>query len=106
MARNPVMFVVEIVASLTTILFVGDIAVGAGDLGFSFQIDLWLWFTILFANLAEAVAEGRGKAQAASLRKTKVGNAGQEARQSGDARLPLGPGFRPGAGRSGAGGGR
>ena len=72
MARNPVMFVVEIVASLTTILFIRDIAIGAGDLGFSFQINLWLWFTILFANLAEAVAEGRGKAQAASLRKTKV----------------------------------
>jgi len=72
MARNPVMFVVEIVAALTTILFIRDIAAGAGNLSFSFQINLWLWFTVLFANFAEAVAEGRGKAQAASLRKTKV----------------------------------
>jgi K+-transporting ATPase ATPase B chain len=72
MARNPVMFVVEIVATLTTILFIRDLATGNGNLLFSFQINLWLWFTVLFANFAEAVAEGRGKAQAESLRKTKV----------------------------------
>jgi K+-transporting ATPase ATPase B chain len=72
MARNPVMFVVEIVATLTTILFLRDLALGKGHYGFSFQINLWLWFTVLFANFAEAVAEGRGKAQAASLRKTKT----------------------------------
>ena len=72
MMRNPVMFVVEVVATLTTILFIRDLVTGAGNLGFSFQINLWLWFTVLFANLAEAVAEGRGKAQAASLRKTKT----------------------------------
>jgi K+-transporting ATPase ATPase B chain len=72
MARNPVMFVVEIVATLTTILFIRDLVTGAGDHLFSFQINLWLWFTVLFANFAEAVAEGRGKAQAESLRKTKV----------------------------------
>src|SRR5450631_2121918 len=72
MMRNPVMFVVETVATLTTILFIRDLVTGAGNLGFSFQINLWLWFTVLFANLAEAVAEGRGKAQAASLRKTKT----------------------------------
>lgn len=72
MIRNPVMFVVEVVAVLTTVLFLRDIATGAGGLGFSFQINLWLWFTLLFANFAEAVAEGRGKAQAASLRKTKT----------------------------------
>ena len=72
MASNPVMFVVEIVAALTTFLLIRDLAAGKSDLGFSFQINLWLWFTILFANLAEAVAEGRGKAQAASLRKTKT----------------------------------
>ena len=72
MWRNPVMFVVEIVATLTTILFVRDLVIGAEGLGFSFQINLWLWFTVLFANFAEAVAEGRGKAQAASLRKTKT----------------------------------
>ena len=69
--RNPVMFVVEVVATLTTILFIRDIATGAGHYGFSFQINLWLWFTVLFANFAEAVAEGRGKAQADSLRRTR-----------------------------------
>jgi K+-transporting ATPase ATPase B chain len=72
MARNPVMFVVEIVATLTTVLFIRDLVSGTGDHLFSFQINLWLWFTVLFANFAEAVAEGRGKAQAESLRKTKV----------------------------------
>jgi K+-transporting ATPase ATPase B chain len=72
MARNPVMFVVEIVATLTTILFIRDLVTGSGNFLFSFQINLWLWFTVLFANFAEAVAEGRGKAQAESLRKTKV----------------------------------
>jgi K+-transporting ATPase ATPase B chain len=72
MMRNPVMFVVEVVATLTTILFIRDLVTGAGNLGFSFQINLWLWFTVLFANFAEAVAEGRGKAQAASLRKTRT----------------------------------
>jgi K+-transporting ATPase ATPase B chain len=72
MIRNPVMFVVEIVATLTTILFIRDLVTGAGGLGFSFQINLWLWFTVLFANFAEAVAEGRGKAQAATLRRTKT----------------------------------
>ena len=66
------MFVVEIVATLTTILFLRDLVTGGGNLGFSFQINLWLWFTVLFANFAEAVAEGRGKAQAASLRQTKT----------------------------------
>jgi len=72
MIANPVMFVVEIVATLTTILFLRDLISGAPNLGFAFQINLWLWFTVIFANFAEAVAEGRGKAQAASLRKTKT----------------------------------
>src|SRR5476649_2082698 len=72
MARNPVMFAVELVATLTTILFLRDLVTGAGGYGFSFQINLWLWFTVLFANLAEAVAEGRGKAQAATLRKSRT----------------------------------
>ena len=68
--RNPIMFVVEIVSMATTILFVRDLLVGSGA-SFSGQISLWLWFTVLFANFAEAVAEGRGKAQAASLRRTQ-----------------------------------
>jgi potassium-transporting ATPase ATP-binding subunit len=72
MVRNPVMFVVEVVAALTTVLFLRDLVTGASGLGFSFQIILWLWFTVLFANFAEAVAEGRGKAQAAALRRTRT----------------------------------
>lgn len=72
LARNPVMFVVAVVSVLTTVLFLKDVATGADDLGFSFQIILWLWFTILFANFAEAVAEGRGKAQAESLRRSRT----------------------------------
>jgi K+-transporting ATPase ATPase B chain len=74
MARNPVMFVVEVVAALTTVIFLRDLATGGESLGFDFQIVLWLWFTVLFANFAEAVAEGRGKAQAESLRKTRTGS--------------------------------
>ena len=70
--RNPVMFVVAVVSTLTTVLFLRDLAVGAGHLGFALQINIWLWFTVLFANFAEAVAEGRGKAQAASLRRAKT----------------------------------
>ncbi|MFC5758409.1 potassium-transporting ATPase subunit KdpB [Rhizobium sp. GCM10022189] len=72
LAKNPVMFVVATVSALTTILFVRDLIAGNGNLGFSFQINLWLWFTVLFANFAEAVAEGRGKAQADSLRKART----------------------------------
>src|ERR1700750_726163 len=72
MLKNPVMFVVEIVAALTTVIFIRDLATGGEHLGFTFQIILWLWFTVLFANFAEAVAEGRGKARADSLRKTRT----------------------------------
>jgi len=69
--RNPVIFVTEAVAALVSLLFLRDLATGSGDAAFSGQIALWLWFTVLFATFAEAVAEGRGKAQAASLRRTK-----------------------------------
>jgi K+-transporting ATPase ATPase B chain len=72
MIKNPVMFVVEVVAALTTVIFVKNVVTGGSDLGFAFQIILWLWFTVLFANFAEAVAEGRGKAQAESLKKTRT----------------------------------
>ncbi|MCP1539518.1 potassium-transporting ATPase subunit KdpB [Methylorubrum extorquens] len=72
MIRNPVMFVVEVVAALTTVLFVRDLVTGGSDLFFSGQIILWLWFTLIFANFAEALAEGRGKAQADSLRRTRT----------------------------------
>ena len=71
MMKNPVMFVVEVVAALATVLLLRDWMNGADHLGFTFQIAIWLWFTVLFANFAEAVAEGRGKAQAASLRQTR-----------------------------------
>ncbi len=70
--RNPVMFVVEIVATLTTVLFLRDLVTGGTHMGFAFQVILWLWFTLLFANFAEAVAEGRGKAQADALRRTRT----------------------------------
>ncbi len=72
LARNPVMFVVAVVSALTSVLFVRDLVTGGGHLGFTFQIILWLWFTVLFANFAEAVAEGRGKAQADTLRRTRT----------------------------------
>ncbi len=72
LAKNPVMFVVAVVSMLTTVLFLRDLITGGGNLGFSLQINIWLWFTVLFANFAEAVAEGRGKAQADSLRKSRT----------------------------------
>jgi potassium-transporting ATPase ATP-binding subunit len=72
-AKNPVMFVVEIGSILTTLLIVRDIAQGhTQNLLFTVQVTLWLWFTVLFANFAEAMAEGRGKAQADTLRKAKT----------------------------------
>src|SRR5271165_3018977 len=72
MIRNPVMFVVEIVATLTTLIFIRDLATGGAHLGFTLQIIFWLWLTVVFANFAEAVAEGRGKAQAATLRRART----------------------------------
>ncbi len=70
-ARNPVMFVTLIGAALTTAATARSLAAGPFPL-FEFQISLWLWFTVLFANFAEALAEGRGKAQAESLRRSRV----------------------------------
>jgi K+-transporting ATPase ATPase B chain len=77
LVKNPVMFCVEIVSVLTTVFFLRDLFVGSskvvgGGALFSGQITLWLWFTVLFANFAEAVAEGRGKAQADTLRRTRT----------------------------------
>src|ERR1700754_3486546 len=71
MMRNPVMFVVEVGSVLTTILLILDAVRRVGNTGFNLQITLWLWFTVLFANFAEAMAEGRGKAQADALRQAK-----------------------------------
>src|SRR6516162_6967365 len=70
--KNPVMFVLEVVTALTTVILIRDLVTGGEHIGFEFQIVLWLWFTVLFANFAEAVAEGRGKAQAASLRRQRT----------------------------------
>ncbi|HJY16898.1 MAG TPA: potassium-transporting ATPase subunit KdpB [Xanthobacteraceae bacterium] len=70
--KNPVMFVLEVVTALTTIILIRDLVTGRPQIGFEFQIILWLWFTVLFANFAEAVAEGRGKAQAGTLRRQRT----------------------------------
>jgi K+-transporting ATPase ATPase B chain len=70
--KNPVMFVVEIVAALTTVILLREVVTGGDHLGFTFQIAVWLWLTVVFANFAEAVAEGRGKAQAATLRRART----------------------------------
>src|SRR3981189_3151110 len=72
MIKSPVMFVVEVVAALTTVIFLRDLVTGGENLAFTFRISLGLCFTVLFANFAEAVAEGRGKAQAESLKKTRT----------------------------------
>ena len=71
LAKNPVIFVTEAVSLLVTLFFIRDLASGNGLASFSGQIAAWLWFTVLFANFAEAVAEGRGKAQADALRRTR-----------------------------------
>jgi K+-transporting ATPase ATPase B chain len=67
LVRNPVIFVTEAVAAVVTVLFLRDLFTGSAQAGFSGQIAAWLWFTVLFATFAEAVAEGRGRAQADSL---------------------------------------
>jgi K+-transporting ATPase ATPase B chain len=72
MIKNPVMFVVETVSALTTVILIRDLVTGGTQIGFEFQIAFWLWFTVLFANFAEAIAEGRGKAQADALRRTRT----------------------------------
>jgi K+-transporting ATPase ATPase B chain len=71
LVKNPVMFVLEVVTALTTVILIRDLVTGGGHILFEFQIILWLWFTVLFANFAEAVAEGRGKAQADTLRRQR-----------------------------------
>jgi K+-transporting ATPase ATPase B chain len=72
LVKNPVMFVLEIVTALTTVILLRDLFTGGEHILFEFQIILWLWFTVLFANFAEAVAEGRGKAQADALRRQRT----------------------------------
>ncbi len=109
MIKNPVMFVVEIVAALTTVIFLRDLLTGGGEhLGFTFQIILWLWVTVLFANFAEAVAEGRGKAQAATLRQARTETIAKRLRRPTAARTGRPRAGAPDlqAGRHRAGGGR
>ncbi|MBV9760977.1 MAG: potassium-transporting ATPase subunit KdpB [Acidobacteriaceae bacterium] len=77
LVKNPVMFVVEVGAALTTIFLIRDVSIGSGARLFETQISIWLWFTVLFANFAEAMAEARGKAQADTLRKTKTDSMGR-----------------------------
>lgn len=84
MIKNPVMFVVEVASTLLTISLMRDLmTTGSVKLGFEFQITLWLWFTVLFANFAEAMAEGRGKAQADSLRRTRTSIRARRLREDG-----------------------
>jgi len=70
--KNPVLFIVEVGSLLTTLIFVQELLTGVGQPLFTGQVAFWLWFTVLFANFAEAMAEGRGKAQADTLRKTRT----------------------------------
>ncbi|HEX4231609.1 MAG TPA: potassium-transporting ATPase subunit KdpB [Bryobacteraceae bacterium] len=81
--KNPVIFVVEVGAALVTAYLIRDIATGGANIKFEIQIALWLWFTVLFANFAEAMAEARGKAQADTLRKTKTDSVARRILNSG-----------------------
>src|SRR4030088_1906039 len=83
MVKNPVMFVVEVGALLTTIQLIWNATHHAGEVSFGLQITLWLWFTVLFANFAEAMAEGRGKAQADTLRKSRAETEAKRLRKDG-----------------------
>src|ERR1700738_1089915 len=83
MVKNPVMFVVEVGALLTTIQLIWNAIQHAGQVSFGLQITLWLWFTVLFANFAEAMAEGRGKAQADTLRKSRAETEAKRLRKDG-----------------------
>lgn len=86
MMRNPVMFVVEVGTALVSVLYLADLMHGhATDSKLTVQLILWLWFTVLFANFAEAVAEGRGKAQAATLRKMRTTTTALRTRRASDA---------------------
>src|SRR5271170_6701378 len=83
LGKNPVMFVVEVGAALTSIDLVRGMVQHTHGFGFSLQITLWLWFTVLFANFAEAMAEGRGKAQAEALRKSRAETVARRLKQDG-----------------------
>ena len=88
--KNPVMFIVEVGSLLTTVVFLQELLSGTGQPLFTGQVAFWLWFTVLFANFAEAMAEGRGKAQADTLRKTRTETVAH--RVLGDGRTEIGAG--------------
>lgn len=96
MMKNPVMFVVEVGSVITSILLIRDLATNAPGIGFSLQITLWLWFTVLFANFAEAMAEGRGKAQADTLRKAKTETTANRLLANGNVEIVPAPQLRKG----------
>jgi len=93
LARNPVIFVTAVIAGLTTVLFALDL-LGGNSPGFTAQIAAWLWFTVLFANFAEAIAEGRGKAQAESLRKARADAVAKRLREDGSTEAVAAPALR------------
>ena len=90
MVRSPVMFVVEVGAALCTVLAITDPSL------FAWSVVGWLWLTVIFANLAEAVAEGRGKAQAATLRRAKTETMARRLRADGTEESVPGPELRLG----------
>jgi K+-transporting ATPase ATPase B chain len=96
MVKNPVMFVVEVGAVLTTIQLAWNACHHAGQFGFGLQITLWLWFTVLFANFAEAMAEGRGKAQADTLRKARAETQAHRLRSDGSIEVVVSSRLRSG----------
>ncbi len=98
MAKNPVMFVVWVGSVITTIIFLTDLFthVGGWERAFVGQIALWLWFTVLFANFAEAIAEGRGKAQADELRKTRTTTKAKRLGKNGQVEMVAAPDLRKG----------
>jgi potassium-transporting ATPase ATP-binding subunit len=87
MVKNPVMFVVEVGAVITLVVLVANLVQHHGEFRFGLQITLWLWFTVLFANFAEAMAEGRGKAQAETLRKARAETEARKLREDGSTEL-------------------
>src|SRR6267142_682467 len=96
MVKNPVMFVVEVGALLTSIQLIRDSLHHAGGFGFGLQITLWLWFTVVFANFAEAMAEGRGKAQADTLRKARADTQAHRLRSDGSIEVVVSSKLRSG----------
>jgi len=87
MVKNPVMFVVEVGAVITLVVLASNLVQHHGDFRFGLQITLWLWFTVLFANFAEAMAEGRGKAQAETLRKARAETEARKLHEDGTTEL-------------------